>query len=284
MRRSTIFLTCMIVSITLSLQVLANTFVADGLVSYWPFDKKHIRSNKIKDVWGENDGTSGGNPKMVPGKVGEALEFDGLDDYVNLTNLGDFGSQLGSSTFEAWIKIYRKKNWKYLFNIHDDCMEWYLKIYSEQIRNEIHFGIRFKMKHFNNGCQGFHSGLIPPRISDGNWHHIVYTNKIVTVDIAAAKKQIQQRIYLDGKPISGSNLPVKRADNFIPFVKPLYLGSEGKHGNQTSFFKGTIDEVRIYNRALTEAEVIQNFASKIGYSVEPNNKLPITWATLKSDF
>lgn len=49
MRRLTIFLTCMIVSITLSLQVLANTFVADGLVSYWPLDKPHIFGKKAKD-------------------------------------------------------------------------------------------------------------------------------------------------------------------------------------------------------------------------------------------
>lgn len=276
----------MIVSITLSLQVLANTFVTDGLVSYWPFDKQHIRNNKVKDVWGENDGTSGGNPKLVPGHIGEALEFDGSDDYLNLTNLSEFGSQLDSSTFEAWIIVEHKNHQMVLFNVRDDCMEWYLNIYSgiRQVRNRINLGIRFKVKDLKNACQGFHGALFPTKISDGNWHHIVYTNKIVTVDIAAAKKQIQQRIYLDGKPISGSNLPVKRADNFIPFVKPLFLGAEGKHGNQTSFFKGTIDEVRIYKRPLTEAEVMQNYESRTVYSVEPNNKLPITWATLKSDF
>lgn len=270
----------------LSLQVIANTFVTDGLVSYWTFDKKDVRNNEIKDVWGENHGKSGGNPRVIAGHIGEALQFDGTDDYVNLTNLDDFGSQLDSSTFEAWIIVEHKNHQMILFNVRDDCMEWYLNIYSgiKQVRNQINMGIRFKVKDLKNACQGFHGALFPTKISDGNWHHIVYTNKIVTVDIAAAKKQIQQRIYLDGKPISGSNLPVRRADNFIPFVKPIYLGSEGKHGNQTRFFKGMIDEVRIYNRALTEDEVSQNFESRVVYSVEPAQKLPITWATLKANF
>ena len=78
--------------------------VTDGLVSYWTFDKQDISNNTVKDVWGENSGTIVGNPTVVSGQVGDALEFDGSDDYVNLTNLGDFGSQIGSSTFEAWVK------------------------------------------------------------------------------------------------------------------------------------------------------------------------------------
>ena len=56
------------------------------------------------DVWGNNNGTIVGAPKTVSGRVGEALEFDGTNDYVNLTNLGDFGGKVGSSTFEAWVK------------------------------------------------------------------------------------------------------------------------------------------------------------------------------------
>ena len=67
--------------------------VTDGLVSYWTFDEKDIAGFTAKDVWGENDGRIVGNPKVVDGQVGEALEFDGANDYVNLTNLGDFGEK-----------------------------------------------------------------------------------------------------------------------------------------------------------------------------------------------
>ena len=83
--------------------------MTDGLVSYWTFDRQDITGDTVKDVWGENDGKIVGAPKIVDGQVGEALEFDGSDDYVNLTNLGNFGEQVGASTFEAWVKTDFKK-------------------------------------------------------------------------------------------------------------------------------------------------------------------------------
>ncbi|MDE0315305.1 MAG: LamG domain-containing protein [Candidatus Poribacteria bacterium] len=283
MRRLTIFLSCMIVSVTLSLQVFANTFITDGLVSYWTFDRKDIRNNEIKDVWGNNDGKSDGNPKIISGHIGEALQFDGTDDYVNLTNLGDFGSQLGSSTFEAWIIVDQKNDPMTLFKIQDGCILWGFII------NNVMKGTNDNLQHIishkvGNGCHSYSMGLKPIKFSDGKWHHFVITIDIVIGDAPAKEKKLQSRFYRDGKLFSSLALPLRQPGTFVPFVKSFYLGSEGKHGNQTRFFKGAIDEVRIYNRTLTETEVIQNFESRIGYSVEPNNKLPITWGFLKTSF
>ena len=78
---------------------------------------------------------------------------------------------------------------------------------------------------------------------------------------------LQDCVYIDGKLFSFGTLPLRQPATFVPFEKPFILGAEGKHGNQTRFFKGMIDEVRIYNCALTVAEVIQKIASKIVYSV-----------------
>ena len=102
----------------------AELIVTDGLVSYWTFDRHQVIGGTVKDVWGENDGTIVGNPKVVSGHVREALEFDGPRDYVNLTNLGDFGTQRGEATFEAWVKTDFKKNWMTLFKVIEDCGGW----------------------------------------------------------------------------------------------------------------------------------------------------------------
>ena len=104
-----------------------TALVTDGLVSYWTFDRQDIAGGTAKDVWGENDGKIVGARKVVAGRVNGALEFDGSDDYVNLTNLGDFGSQVGTSTFEAWVKTSLKEDrWTTLFKVRDaDCaMGW----------------------------------------------------------------------------------------------------------------------------------------------------------------
>lgn len=94
-------------------------FVTDGLVSYWTFDRQDIDGDIVNDVWGKNNAKRIGARK-VNGRVNGALEFDGIDDYVNLTNLGDFGSQVGMSTFEAWVKTsFTEKRWTTLFKVRD---------------------------------------------------------------------------------------------------------------------------------------------------------------------
>ena len=115
-----IFLLTFTLTITLFSHNGNTAPVTDGLVSYWTFDQQDIIDGTARDVWGKNDGIIVGDPKLVVGRVNGALEFDGIDDYVNLTNLGDFGSQVGTSTFEAWIKTSFKENrWTTLFKVRD---------------------------------------------------------------------------------------------------------------------------------------------------------------------
>ena len=282
MKSVTGLLIFVIINITLSSHVHGLPCVTDGLVSYWTFDKSNISGKKVEDVWGDNNATIKGNPKVVTGQIGEALEFDGSEDYVNLTNLGDFGSQVGSSTFEAWINVGHKNDWMVLFRVHDkDCMQWEFNIHSGRRQDKASIDHRIAFKAGEHGCQGFVVHDQPIKILDGKWHHIVYTNEIVKKDVAAIRKTFRQHnIYIDGKPISSLENPLMSPGTFIPFVKPIHLGA----GDNQNFFKGIIDEVRIYNRPLTEAEVVQNFESRTGLSVEPNRPLPIAWGTIKTAF
>ena len=95
MKNGIYFMTFAITISVFALNATPAPIVTDGLVSYWTFDRKYITNKTVKDVWGNNNGTLIGNPKVVHGQVGEALEFDGIDDFVNLTTLGDFGGQMG---------------------------------------------------------------------------------------------------------------------------------------------------------------------------------------------
>ena len=91
MKKLPYLLTFLMIIATVVFNATAATIVTDGLVSYWTFDEQDITDNTVKDVWGNNNGTIVGEPKIVAGQVGDALQFDGAKDYVNLTNLGDFG-------------------------------------------------------------------------------------------------------------------------------------------------------------------------------------------------
>lgn len=258
--------------------ISADTIVTDGLVSYWTFDEKDITENSVKDVWGNNSGTIVGDPKVVNGKVGEALEFDGTDDYVNLTNLGNFGSNIGMSTFEAWVKTDFKQDWTTLFKVLDQgcSMAWAIDVNRSAKANfplaldVVHFYIRQKAVA---GCIDI-AVEIEFELSDGKWHHIAF----VVEDAGETKVNI----YMDGKPQEVIVGKGSKLDNFVPFVEPVYIGAANNRGKVERHFPGVIDEVRIYDRPLSEGEVIQNYESKIGLSVEPADKLSIVWGELKT--
>ena len=99
----------------------AENIVTDGLMSYWTFDREDIIDNTVKDVWGENNATIVGTPTIVNGHLKDALKFDGVKDYVNLTTLGDFGAKLDFYTVEMWIKTDYKETWTTIFKTIDTC-------------------------------------------------------------------------------------------------------------------------------------------------------------------
>ena len=253
--------------------------VTDGLVSYWTFDEQDIAGGTVKDVWGENDGKIVGNPKVVDGQVGEALEFDGSDDYVNLTNLGDFGEQVGTSTFEAWVKTSFKNDWTTLFKVLDQgCnMAWAIDVNRSAkagfpfAADIVHYYVR---QQSAAGCNAIAVEIEFP-LSDGKWHHIVFA----IIDPGESEVSI----YMDGEPQEIIVGDAKKLDTFMPFVEPVYIGAANNRGNVERHFPGVIDEVRIYDRPLTADEVTRNFESKIGLSVQAAEKLPIVWGTLKTE-
>ena len=266
-----VLLVCFIIHST------AQPIVTDGLVSYWTFDEEDIADNNIKDVWGNNNGTIVGDPEVVKGIVGDALEFDGTEDYVNLTNLGDFGSEIGMSTFEAWVKTDFKQDWTTLFKVLDQgcSMAWAIDVNRSAkaafplAPDVVHYYVRQKAVA---GCIDI-AVEIEFELSDGKWHHIAF----VVED--AGNTEIN--IYMDGKPQEVIVGKGSKLDNFVPFVEPVYIGAANNRGKVERHFPGLIDEVRIYDRPLSEDEVIQNYESKVGLSVEPLDKLSSVWAALK---
>ena len=72
----------------------------DGLGGHWTFDKADTDAKVAKDALGENDGEIKGAPKIVEGIVGDALSFNGKEDYV-VMGAATTGQDL---TYAMWIK------------------------------------------------------------------------------------------------------------------------------------------------------------------------------------
>lgn len=297
-------LTLVVIVVGLCSITNAENIVTDGLISYWTFDQHDIVDKTVKDVWGKNNATIVGSPTIVNGHLKDALKFDGIKDYVNLTTLGDFGTQLNFSTFEAWIKTDYKDAWTTIFKtIGRGCnntgrMIWGIDINRKTVDFEDlkqdPFGARiifaegfiqlYLASLFENkeGCSlSFLRGEFP--ISDGEWHHLVYTTKPVDEN---GVEQTERALFIDGtlNRISKFHPLVPNAQyKYVLFSDPVYLGAGNNRGKTEGFFNGSIDEVRIYERPLTEAEIMRNYQSNTGLAVEHKDKLTTVWGALKKD-
>ena len=191
----------------------------DGLVAKWHFDEG--LGSVLKDSSGNgNDGTFYG-ATWVDGKYGGALWFDGKGDYVEIPYDSSFDVHGIPFTVIAWIKLSDVQLQNQILFVQDDWgwgMHWNWH------------GNRAIRAHTNIG------NSIPyldySWAADTQWHQIGQsydgTNLYIILD---------GQIVKSGIKTTSTNRPWS-ADNFL-------IGSRIRD----SFFNGSIDEVRIYNRA-----------------------------------
>ena len=203
------------------------TYSDSSLVLYLPFNEGS--GTTTIDLSGNNNhGTLYNGPTWVDGKVGKALRFDGVDDYVIASANG---VSLGSNprSIIIWINPSTSTN---LYGIvgygSGNCTG---KQFYIGRRNDVMFT-------FWGGC------------ADYNFPDDVYSNEWSFLAITFDGAYI--RGYKNGL-LSGS---VSRPIN-TPSISKVIIGAKSDNDG-ASFgekFPGLIDEVRIYNRALSDAEI-----------------------------
>ena len=197
-----------------------------GLVGYWSFDEGS--GSAAYDASGNgNDGTLIHDPKWTQGKSGSALQFDGVDDYVDCGN-NESLNITDAITIEAWVKI----------TSFDEIDAIVYKQSSSDTKDGYNLDIRSANLVYFDVPDGTNWRGITASITSGLWHYI-----------AATYNKVNSKIYIDG---------VERASEYythdlIGNSQHLQIGGRGIEGFR--FFNGLIDEVRIYNRALSAEEV-----------------------------
>ena len=304
-----LILILILIAIMMNGPIYADTIITDGLVSYWTFDLNHVEDGIIEDVWGENDAVIKGNPKVTGGLVRQGLEFDGVGDYVVLENLGNLQTRTGPSTIELWVKTSDVSTYRTLFRVLEPpCStqhkgwglsinaSWKIEIHPDPVaqpQKKIFFeeGVLLYENNRNGKRTRCHTLLqgFPYTISDGKWHHIVFVTDALYIDEKGTEWKTSN-LYIDNIHHSvPSSIPMpwgrfgdNDIDDFVPFTQPVYLGATNNRGKAEAYFRGIIDEVRVYNRAVTHEEVTHNFVSRIGLAVEPTHKLSVAWGELKT--
>jgi large repetitive protein len=203
----------------------------EGLAGWWGLDEGS--GTAAADTSGNvlngtiSVGTSSLQWQASGCKVGKCLSFDGADDYVNVADNAklQFGSMY---TVETWLKAT------------DTTPIWIMA------KNGVNNGDGYSMQYnpsvriqsTNNASTTF-SISSPASYNDGAWHHAVGT-----YDGAVA------RLYVDGAEVANQSAVLALVTSTQPFVI-------GTRSNLTAgtYFKGLLDEVKVYSRALGPGEV-----------------------------
>ncbi|MGE5293878.1 MAG: LamG-like jellyroll fold domain-containing protein [Solirubrobacterales bacterium] len=193
-----------------------------NLVGYYTFDEGS--GTKVGDSSGKgHNGTTQGTPEWVAGKIGGAMNFGGDGDWVDLGNPADWPAGAEPRSMCAWLK-------------------------TEDLTATFHFAVAYGSPATPQamflGLNG--SGLYGGAYGDdlvvsnfwelGVWHHIALTYDGTTA-----------RLYADGIEVASA------AKNWNLVRSLARIGQQVNEANE--FWDGAVDDVRIYNKALSPEEV-----------------------------
>ncbi len=116
------FFVCTLVGLIFAAGFASGSLAApgvDSLVGYWAFDEE--KGDAAKDYSGNgNDGVLKGGPGWVSGQFGTALDFDGVDDYVEVPTMAGIDA-FDEGTIELWDEKQKYQNYICLCCIHCSC-------------------------------------------------------------------------------------------------------------------------------------------------------------------
>jgi hypothetical protein len=226
-----------------------------GLVAYYPFN------GNAKDESGNGNHGTVHNAGLSTGHDGapnSAYYFDG-NEWIDV---GSVVSRYDVITMSAWVRTADKQI-KQLNGSNNGAT----KAIISKRRHEgeitwaggaILYTVDGKVEAVFNGYPvnqvNVHSGVSEIVVNDDNWHHVVHVNDGSTVKVfvdGASSEKMEQTYVPRGKIQSSLALFIGKAGHYEPGKMPL----QTRLGSGEAYFTGTIDEVRIYERALTAAEV-----------------------------
>jgi hypothetical protein len=203
-----------------------------SLLGYWSFNEGS--GTVAADGSGHgNDGQLMNGPTWVPGRIAGALKFDGVDDYVLVPHNDSLLPTGNEVTVSVWINAERhtgpnNATWQGILSKGDNPRLY--SLYTEASG----------VLHFSTGPSGAFVGTLSTgQVPLHEWVHVV-----------AMVSGGQHVYYINGQPAgtsgSGATLPAGS-------TSPLNIGRSP--GETDREFLGMIDDVRLYNRALTAEEI-----------------------------
>ena len=228
-----------------------------SMVLYLPMDENEgDTAQDFSDY--NNNATLKGKAKWAPGKFGSGVEL-GTSNYLEVKD-SDTLDITDALTISCWVKIMG------VTGDHQSGIEkgaaWISGEYN--LLPEYGGGVILQMFDLPEACN---DEAIAGSVVDQEWHYITGTWDGKTIIV-----------YIDGE--ESKTLPCK--GTLGTNNDPLYIGCRGGGGR---WVNGFIDEIKIYNRALSVDEIKMDMeTSAADLAVDIVSKLAVTWGNLKAEF
>jgi hypothetical protein len=208
----------------------------EGLVSWYPGD------GDTTDIADENNGTLQGGATFAPGMVGQAFSLDGIDDSVEVPHNTNLNLQQ-ALTIEAWIMK------------QGDCTNNCLIVMKQNdTTTPCCDSFRYGLLLF--GAVGDFPGHVSLSFNTGVWEDVVVSQTVledhVWYHVAGTYDGSTAKIYVNG--VLDNSVP-KTGTILASTAGPLFIGQNVAGFGSVEFFNGFIDEVSLYNRALSDTEI-----------------------------
>jgi len=209
------------------------------LVLYLPFSEGYGTTAKDRSRY-RDDGTIYG-ASWVDGKIGKALNFDGVDDFVESphNSIYTFTTEPFSVAFWAYLISFVEEYGRPINKGEYLVDGWYVTFH----------GAGFNNIYFVDGQSGQIFITLPNTVPIGVWTHWTFTRD------GSVPKWYKNGYELALDP-AGSTVYI----DSLASTKTLRFGL-GPTSNQK--FNGILDEVRIYNRALTAQEILNLYNASV---------------------
>ncbi|NOQ38574.1 hypothetical protein GQ472_06840, partial [archaeon] len=222
----------------------------NSLVGWWRFNNESGENNTFFRDWSTygNNATNGSSPAYVTGKFGDAMQFDGVDDYVNISDTSSLDIT-DAITISAWIKRGETVRCAVVAKYStDDKRSYYFDV------NDTYIALFLGSSDGTTYNYSYANGTI---IEANKWYHIVGT----------WDKNGDQLIHLFVNGIEESySTQALKTDSININDNDVWIGNRQE---TTRYFNGTIDEVRIWNRALSPEEINASYNAGL-YRLETN--------------